>query len=228
MMLRFCTVTGADDAVAPEDLLTLSLLYPHVEWAILFSPKLEGTSRYPTAIWRERFTSVLKGRANTAIHLCGAAVREFEEGGLDELIAPFGRLQLNFNAKRYKGDVTRLAQRAAQAEPTTIVQLHGGNGEVYRQFAEFGHVEVLYDASGGRGIAAESWAAPLEVPTGYAGGLRPENLGAQLEAISLVAGTSTIWCDIETGVRTVDDRFLLEAARQALAISAPYARPVKA
>jgi hypothetical protein len=222
MFLRYCSITGADDAIEPGHLAELSEPFPHAEWAILYSPKLEGTPRYPTREWRRAFIARM-GHHNTAIHLCGDAVRQFAEGELDELVAPFGRMQLNFSAARYKGDIAKLAAHAAEVTPVTIVQMHGGNGDVYKEFARFGHIEVLYDASGGRGAEPAAWLPPLEVPTGYAGGLRPDNIAGQLQAISLVAGDTAVWCDMETGVRNAEDRFLVDSARKVLELTAPYA-----
>ena len=223
MRLRFCTITGADDSLDPAHLLTLSLLYPHAEWAILYAPGLEGTPRFPTRAWLDAFLATIKGRGNIAIHLCGKAVGQLENGELDEMLAPFDRMQINFSARRYRGDIEKLAQSAARVKAVTIVQMHDGNGDVYRRFGEFGHVEVLYDTSGGRGLETTDWQPPLDVPTGYAGGLRPETLIAQLLAISAAAGNSKVWCDMETGVRDAQDKFLLESARRALSLTEPYA-----
>lgn len=222
MHLRCCTITGADDAVDPEHLVALSLLYPHVEWAILFAPGLGGTPRFPSRAWLDSFLSGIKGRGNIAIHLCGKAVRQLENGELDEIVSPFNRMQINFSARRYRGDIEKLAQSAARVKPATIVQLHEGNGDVYRRFSDFGHIEVLYDASGGRGLVTDEWHPPLGVPTGYAGGLRPETLVHQLQAISKVAGDNKVWCDLESGVRDAQDRFLLESARRALSLTESY------
>jgi len=223
MRLRLCTITGADETVAPGSLASLSEAYPHAEWAVLYSPDREGTLRYPGAAWRETFALLVAPRARTAIHLCGEAVRQFEECGLDDIIAPFERIQLNFSARRYKGNVQRLAERAARTRQTVIVQAHPGNGDVYKIFAQFGPVEVLHDCSGGRGIAAEGWLPPFEVPTGYAGGLHPDMLQAQLRDINAAAGDAVVWCDMESSVRhREDESFSLIAAEKALEVSGAF------
>ena len=65
----------------------------------------------------------------------------------------------------------------------------------------------LYDLSGGAGIVPDSW--PVQVPgiySGYAGGLGPGNVLAEVERINKSAREDGLaWIDMETKVRTPDD-----------------------
>ena len=62
---------------------------------------------------------------------------------------------------------------------------------------------VLYDQSSGNGILAQQWARPhTDVRTGYSGGLKPENVAAQLDKIAAVVRDDTIWIDAEGGLKT--------------------------
>lgn len=79
---------------------------------------------------------------------------------------------------------------------------------------------VLVDASGGQGITPERWETPgqweTSCPVGFAGGLSPENLKAELPKIMEVARPG-FWVDMESSLR-VDGRFDLARARQAVRV----------
>ena len=78
------------------------------------------------------------------------------------------------------------------------------------------HFSVLYDSSGGRGIAPDLWNAPLfhNVPQGYSGGISPENVSENLCKISSVVPEQRgIWIDAEGRLKT-NDRFDINRARQ--------------
>jgi phosphoribosylanthranilate isomerase len=63
----------------------------------------------------------------------------------------------------------------------------------------------LFDLSGGAGVLPENWPVANGY-CGYAGGLSPENVQGQLELIEQVAGDGPIWIDVETHVRSEDDK----------------------
>jgi hypothetical protein len=71
-------------------------------------------------------------------------------------------------------------------------------------------------------VLAKEWPKPLEdVLCGYAGGLGPDNIEAQLELISKAVGNREIWVDMETHVRSNDDqRFDLDKVEKVLEICA--------
>ena len=74
-------------------------------------------------------------------------------------------------------------------------------------------LEYLFDPSSGRGESAFSrWPEPpVDAATryGYAGGISPETIGEALAFASQHADAG-LWIDMESGVRTEDDRFDLD------------------
>jgi hypothetical protein len=72
--------------------------------------------------------------------------------------------------------------------------------------AEIPNLSYLFDESKGRGVVSDAWPAPpcSDTRFGYAGGLGPHNIGAQLHAIgaSVAEGCGhghPIWVDMESG-----------------------------
>ena len=74
--IGFC---GADDSVDPLLLQLISTKYPWVEWGVLLRPDLEGTPRYPTAMWLDALVDVNKSTGSLmrlAGHLCKQRCQE--------------------------------------------------------------------------------------------------------------------------------------------------------
>lgn len=78
MKLTRVTITGADDAVDPAELISVSQQFPFVEWGLLCSLKRDGEPRYPSKQWRHRLASDCE-RAGVFLkcsdHLCGDLAR---------------------------------------------------------------------------------------------------------------------------------------------------------
>ena len=71
------------------------------------------------------------------------------------------------------------------------------------------NLSFLFDESKGRGTLAANWPGVAEaagVPFGYAGGLGPENVAAQLARMALAAHGAPVWVDMESSLRTVRQR----------------------
>lgn len=240
-MLTTVTMTGPDDTTDINALLALSQKYPFVEWAILMSPSREGTVRYPTYRWRQTFMDAVRGTAvKRAMHLCGSSVRELLVSGPKKMTyrAGYQRIQLNFNATHFKHDeLQRLAIHAAQAEfwdetpQGIIVQYNKNNINVPEQFqtSRCTDVQVLFDASGGRGIELDTFPdAMFGFECGYAGGIGPDNIERTLEKAHSAANGADYWIDMESNVRT-DEVFDLVKVEQVLAACAAWlATPTKA
>lgn len=237
MHLTHITFTGADDSVDPQALAALSARYPLIEWGILISRQREGTPRYPSAEWRKEFYRVAP-EIRRAAHLCGReTLSELARSspGLRNELSEYQRVQLNFNAETFPPPILRdLVSEWRNGQLRSrhgsfieyVTQHNESNAEVYKYFADHWIVPhmnhaVLFDASAGEGVSPTSWPAPLPgVPCGYAGGLKPETLPTQLDAImaAVRGGTSTpdfIWIDMETGARTCN-QFDLQKVTAAL------------
>ena len=229
MTLTRVTITGADDSVDPNDLVPLTREFPWVEWGILVSASNLGRPRFPSAGWIERFLALdLHARA---LHVCGQFTRELLAGDLldDTLarwLAAFDRIQLNFHGEPSRLNVDRFARLAARLAKPMIFQHDGRNdGLTSRAILAGADAYALFDVSGGAGILPTAWPPPAIPgrPQGYAGGLGPDSLEAQLPRIATAAGDLAFWIDMETRVRSSDDSiFEIAKVRRCLEIAASF------
>lgn len=231
MILDRVTITGADDSIAPKELVKLSQRYPWVEWGILLSRSQEGGPRFPSLDWMLRLRDVVPPEVKLSGHLCGAWVRalcrgshRFEDERRD-IARMFQRVQLNFHANQHEVNPPLFVECLRDWERDEyIFQFDGVNQRLMGDAIAGGIRAVpLFDTSGGAGIEPDEWPAPIGDYCGYAGGLNPDSLPLQLERIDLAAGTSRVWIDVETHVRSDDDRkFDLEKVEGFLAIAEPW------
>jgi hypothetical protein len=242
-ILERVTVTGADDGTDPEDLFRLSVKYPFVEWGILLSKSQEGNSRFPSLRWIEHLKWLIDGKPHwfetegkktkpaLSGHLCGSWVRELCAGRLTFLAdrpticAMFERVQLNFHANTHsvhKDEFTR-ALKSWKTVNQYIFQFDNTNNWILATAnAENINVAPLFDTSGGAGIYPGSWPLGFGASCGYAGGLHPDKITEQLPRIRAAAEHCKIWIDIETHVRSNDDKlFDLDKVEKFLAAVAP-------
>jgi hypothetical protein len=240
MILDRVTMTGADDSIDPTDLIPLARDFPWVEWGILFSGTRLGVPRYPSKRWIDALARVvLQVPMKLSAHLCGAWVRDLVLQGkftwreaFRAHYPLFARIQLNFHGQFHKkgpGFETVLTDETPQgaspgqkgrAGKQFIFQCDGPNDptvvELQPWFPE--GVVPLFDRSGGAGIVPAEWPKAWPgVYCGYAGGLGPDNLNGQLQLIDRAAVGERVWIDMETRVRSDDDReFDLGKVRRAL------------
>jgi hypothetical protein len=251
MKLDRVTITGADDSVSPKDIVALSRHYPFVEFGILFSKRLTNQSfvpRFPSNEWvYELCAEANNNPMHLCAHLCGGWVRDLFAGKATwieryrDFACPrqslFRRIQLNFHTERHDitdGFVTALRtisscaiftnDRAAKRD--IIFQWDGVNDELMACANAAGVSSYpLFDLSGGAGVLPAEWPKPVGEYSGYAGGLGPENMQAQLERIAGVVGDARIWCDMETRVRSnADMRFDLDKVQACLEIAKPFVK----
>lgn len=209
MALSLVTFTGADDATKGSELLSISKDYPFVEWGILLSASSQGGLRFPSFDWLKQ---VDFSGANLSLHICGRWVREICQGKWDDFLREVPesslyqaqRVQLNFHS--YVHD---LEDRFFEAIPALgerfgwqfIFQVDGVNDELQKKASAAGFDAVpLFDKSGGAGVLPEDWPESTSF-SGYAGGLGPHNLSAQLALIRERAHDD-FWVDMETKVRS--------------------------
>lgn len=223
------TITGADDSVTAEDLITISQEFPFVEWGILFSRRLQDTTltqertpRYPSPAWILHELPLLdEAGVQLSAHLCGGWVRALAlEGDFawkrcnPRTSQIFPRIQLNFHAERQFRDThhefAAILEREEEAGHQIILQVDGVNDTWITQLViENGIGVPLFDTSHGAGVSPSRW--PKAWPKtfcGYAGGLSPTNVVDEITRIREVACGERIWIDMERQVRTDDDRAL--------------------
>lgn len=225
MTLDRVTITGADDSIDPAALIDLSEQYPFVEWGILFSKRWQGAPRYPSNEWLSVLGNLVK-LANAGLlsntgesvavqlsaHLCGKWMRDTLAADpswwrtYESLTPAFQRVQLNFHAEPQTealGPFIREMRGAAQF----IFQCDGVNDQWVNVLVGGGCGVPLFDTSSGAGQLPARWPGAWPgVYCGYAGGLGPETVLEQLDAISEAVGDNRIWIDMERRVRSEDDR----------------------
>lgn len=217
MPLTTVTITGADDATDPEELRRLSASYPFVEWGILVGSHFG--SRFPRVEWIDLLVEERVNSGNTmklSLHVCGKLLRGIAcgEPTLDEFLGPkltaFSRVQLNWHGEQQSLGVGEnvlsafLKMDVFGWDPTIIFQLDGVNDGLWepagRKFACAG----LFDRSHGAGVCPGEWPnASPDIQSGWAGGLGPDNLEAEIPRIDQKAFPARdYWIDMETKVRT--------------------------
>lgn len=212
------TFTGASDDTNIEYMFEMSERFPFIEWGILYSHKRSGSDpRYPSRDWIDTFLDKVYLRSqynkhiNYAIHVCGKAVVDLKT--LDRSVdflhfktnKQLMRLQLNFSLDKIAMSRDELNRLIASFHPAPVITQHNDiNAEIAEWELPPNH-QILFDQSGGRGIAPTQWLPPIpEKVTGYAGSLGPHNIGtAGVEIMKIAA--PPYWIDMETHIRS-DDR----------------------
>ncbi len=215
-MRPFITCTGVDDRT---DLATLDrMAAPGVEFGILLTNDPEGRQRYPNKATLKAAARTLGRRA--AIHVCGKTARsDMLAGVYDGTLSLVGRIQVNGVVSIFELD--QIGRRFPRQQ---IITQHTEANRDLRwsraQLADLGaNHALLVDGSGGRGISPESWPlVSTDKLVGFAGGLGPDNLAAELERIKEVSGGGW-WVDMESKLRDADDWFSLEKCAQVIAIA---------
>lgn len=210
------TITGVDKCTSFEDISLL--LDAGAEVAVLWTETPEGRNRYPSVSWMVNMRSRCRQYGSIAVHVCGSGARKrlLKSGGA-LFIHGFNRIQINGRVS--VDDLCRVCDRY---EVEVITQNHATNAELLN-YPMASHA-ILVDGSGGRGIAPAEWIRPItRKRVGFAGGLGPDNLAAELPKIAAVA-TGDWWVDMESSVRT-DDWFDVEKALEAVRIWKGAVRP---
>lgn len=232
-MITTVTLTGADDSIHHNDLLKLSDDYPFVEFGILFSTKRIGTERYPSLKWLDELFEK-SSELNLSAHLCGDFAREVICGSktgdfiLERLSPHFKRVQLNYNfSKETPVSLCHFINFTKYfSKHNFILQYNKSNKIVCDAMVheDIDNLQFLYDASGGRGKAAESFDIPVSnYYTGYAGGISPINIIEVCKKIEIIVGKTPIWIDMETHIRS-NSNFDFKKCNEVLAKSERFIR----
>ncbi len=191
-----------------------------VEWGVLWSRGGQGLGRYGmlddvAALGRAAWD----GGSRLALHVCGRDVAELLAGTgcVSEVATLFPRVQVNLRADTWTARGIR--DLCGRLPGTTVITQHNAaNADLWSDLAGVPNHAVLFDASGGRGASPETWPAPLPGKLcGYAGGLGPGNLAAELRRISEASAGLPTWVDMEGRLRDEGDRFVMDRARACVA-----------
>lgn len=224
--LRCIGFCGADDSIEPLLLAAISARHQWVEWGLLFRPDKAGQPRYASEAWLEQLAAANAGRVmRLAGHLCSTRVDEVLRGDatfVKEVSGRVGIARFQINATKANGtdmgafSTPEGAERcvaslrsvfASLPKVEFIVQRNVETKPLWERLLEDAppNMSMLFDDSMGLGVESDAFAPPPTQPVkfGYAGGLSPSNLKLQLERMGKVAAGHTLWCDMETSLRTV-------------------------
>lgn len=182
--------------------------------------------------WVESLARVNKahgGVMQLAGHLCGAYVPQVLSGDasfvkkLRDL--GFGRVQINATSANGV-DTSRLAECVAGLRASMlavpdvqfIVQRNDESKPLWEPLSKDAppNMSMLYDASCGKGVAADWFYADRDeaalvtappphetIPVGYAGGMGPANIENVLPSLALTTGATLVWVDMESSLRDI-------------------------
>jgi hypothetical protein len=228
MHLANITFTGADDTVQPALLEEVSTYFPFVEWGILFPST--GGPRFPSRSW---VNSLQDSTMNLSAHLCGTFVTSALNGNISTFVGitgvkvfnQFKRMQINTHGLPVTmDDVSAFTRLVDRVEQEIIVQMDGTNDWVAKLNTK---TAMLFDTSSGAGRSPAEWPEAVKGrKCGYAGGLGPENLKAELEYLNyFLPEDAVIWVDMESNIR--DNKqghstFSINKVLQCAEIAAPF------
>ena len=228
MKIDCVTFTGADDKTDLDRMNQLSNEFPFIEWGVLISKSKMGLQRYPSLETLILMNDALK-HTNRSTHICGSICKDIvEDGGINpddinlfsEAVKYANRIQLNFSIKSVKLDLMNLGRFINRIQDKKfILQQNKSNAPLIDGITPFltrsSKVQILFDASGGRGTEITDIPNPiLNLHCGYAGGLNADNLEAKIKEIDqAVLRDREIWLDMENGVRT-NNEFDLSKVRK--------------
>lgn len=218
--LTCVTITGADDSTDPEALVELWERFPFVEWGILIGTTFGD--RMPSDEWIRKLVECREKTGNVmrlSLHVCGKWLRQIAAGRsqLQQSFGPtlyaFKRVQMNWHGVPMNISVAKNVVHAFSAmdmprwDPTLIFQLDGTNDDLYKESVSSFRCAGLFDRSHGMGVKPGDWPACHRfIPSGWAGGLGPDNLEAEIPRIAAMANPALdYWIDMETHVRTEAD-----------------------
>lgn len=182
--------------------------------------------------WLQLLCHLATPDINIALHLNKDWVEDFCAGKIPPELETFlalshpdgspkiKRIQLNFKIGREKKPdlYTLLSTMKRYARHDFILSYNDSNQDFIRQIRESGFKigALLYDSSFGEGIAPSKRPAPVfnDVYQGYAGGLSPDNVVAELEKIdTVVPPGKSFFIDAEGKLKGEDGHLSLEKCK---------------
>lgn len=197
------------------------------EWSVLYSDSKSKTAhtRYPEmSVCKDFLEWGEEKDVLTSIHLCGEVIQRYlnrDQDVMDMCDIAKG-IQLNLNIAAFP-DHEKLADDILNLVNTrnhkVILQMNKTKEKFMGVFLGKAktRVRVLHDGSGGFGREIENVKAPNPNHfTGYAGGIKPENVKKIVDLIEKEnPNNEKYYIDMESGVRT-DNIFSLEKCRQVI------------
>jgi len=232
MKINKVTITGADDSIDINTLVQFQKKFPFVEWGILLNLYNAGSNKFPSSKWLGNcLAAITRDKLNTSAHLCGIYAKDVMKGPdkyntIQNLKGLFNRFQINFNFKTSgEYDMEYITQLLSTIDTTFIFQYNKSNEGVLKEFLtknkKISNVNILFDSSGGRGTMIKQIPTPFNIYTGYSGGLTPNNVEQFCTDLIKFPNDSTVWVDVESGVRT-DNKFDIDKVEDFLTITSKF------
>lgn len=196
---QFVTFTGVDEWADLDRMRDMSRTWP-IEWGVLIGDKSgsgAGKPRYPGI---RRFHEIVQTPGlRLALHMCGWFASAVNEGRAPDLpYHRFARVQVNCTAEGMRYDLHTLQAFSHRIERPVIFQAGDFPDPLVLPMQDRSTLQTLFDRSGGRGVAPDSWpACHHDGLVGYAGGIGPGNVARVLDRID----ARNFWIDMETGIR---------------------------
>lgn len=223
MKLKYITCSDPREHNSIKSIMELSRL-PHVEIAVQCHPS-KMSNGMPRNVW---FNELLNAayqtqNINLAIHVNAEWANDMCARGIipDTIIewirlknedkeSIIKRIQLNMPQKTAGNIKPGVVAQIIQSFPNQefIFQYNNNTKDAIKKLHKTGaKFSLLFDASGGRGIAPKSWEKPIYEthPMGYSGGMSPDNVIGNLHQIDkIVPKDSNIWIDAEGKLKSND------------------------
>jgi phosphoribosylanthranilate isomerase len=229
--LALVSFVGVDEKTDFAEIERISDSYAglgFIEWSVLFSDSksVGNYTRYPSYDFCKEFLdkSFKTRYVHSSLHLCGSVIERYlnKDSDVMALCQRAHRIQLNLNIKDYT-DHPKLTERLQsvlkQYGHSIILQQNKTKAKFMEVFlkANTFPISILHDGSGGFGREITEVVPPDETHfTGYAGGIKPENVA---NIVNLIENTNPngkkYYIDMESGVRT-DNIFSIEKCQQVL------------
>ena len=232
MKLRYITCSDPREHNSIQDMVDLAKL-PHAEIAVQCHPS-KMSAGMPRNVWFNDVLRVARNERNMnlAIHIN----MEWADSICAKGVIPDTVLNWMQITKCFHRPVIKRVQlnmpwaTAININPDAVAQIihdfpkhefifqyNKNTKDAIEKLHQTGaKFSLLFDASGGKGIAPSAWQKPVYEthPMGYSGGISPENVVDNLEKINcLVPEKQKIWIDAEGKLKT-DDKFDIARARQ--------------
>ena len=232
MKLRYITCSDPREHNSVKSIIELSQKR-HAEIAVQCHPSKMSAGQ-PRNIWFNELLHTTRGlqHINLAIHINNEWSNSIcTRGIIPDIILDWlkiekqhnkpliKRVQLNMS-KDTADNINTCALRAVLYEfrhTEFIFQYNDKTKEAIEKLHKSGaKFSLLFDASGGNGISPGNWQKPPyeNHPIGYSGGISPDNVIRNLNAINAVAGDREIWIDAEGKLKTqtlFEDKALFDA-----------------
>ena len=217
MKLRYITCSDPREYNSIKSIFKLARM-PHTEIAVQCHPS-KMSDGMPRNVWFNqllRESMQLSKPINLAIHINSEWANDIcVNGHIPEIILEWIKLKWHNKPLIKRIQINMPKQTAIDFNPdyvAAIISWEFPTQEFIFQYNDDtkGAIEklhktqvpfsLLFDASGGRGVAPKQWQKPIyeSHPMGYSGGMSPDNVIGNLRNINqLVPGDSAIWIDAE-------------------------------